>query len=158
MFHNASCALKSPTSNSTRSLLYSFLMTLLFCPSIVRPLAFLARTLSSSSVKIRLNIFPIFFRLQFLRHASIHQFGSQSLTRATRTPSAPNYCLSISVNSSRHVVLSQKCLLHLPSLRCESSRNHLLVRHAILMCLLLPHLVHRYLFAAAHHSVRCFVA
>ena len=67
MLHKPFCAIKPPTSHSPRSLLHSFLVPLLFCPSIFHPLAFLARALPSSSRRIQFLIFPHSFVSIFCR-------------------------------------------------------------------------------------------
>ena len=80
MSDNPLCAMKLPAANSSRSLLHTFLVTLVFCPSIFHPLAFSARTLPSSSMTIRFLHLPTLFRVPCsVFFAWIHQFWSLSV-------------------------------------------------------------------------------
>ena len=91
MFHNPFCATKPLTSKSSRT--FAFLPgDPSFLPFNVPSSRILARTLSSSKIKIRHNIFPILFRIHFLWLAKIHQLWSQSLPRITRPLSCPLKC------------------------------------------------------------------
>ena len=61
IFHDPCWTRKPPTSNSSRYLLHSFLVTFLLGPSIFRPLAFLVGTSPHQGLILRFNIFPYSF-------------------------------------------------------------------------------------------------
>ena len=71
------------------------------------------QNLSSSSLRIICSICPCFVRVFLFWFASIHQLWSQKVPRTTRTLSAPNESLSISVLS-----LSSPCHA-LPNVLCS---------------------------------------
>ena len=105
MFHNPFRDMKAPTSNSSRCLLRSFLVTLLSSPSIFHPLAFLTEPSPLEVLRYRFTIFP--FSFVFFQ-SGLHRFinvGSGLLSHITRTFSAPNQ--SFSIHSSHHAVCSQ---------------------------------------------------
>ena len=101
--------MKPPTSNSTRNVLHSFLVTLLFLPSIFHPLASLAGTLG-----FRFNICPKTFVLIFYGLPQSINFGPTLLSRMTI--SAPDQCFSTSFHSPHHIVSSTCNFLHLLNL------------------------------------------
>ena len=93
--------------------------------------------------------------------SGLHQFinfWSHSLSRIARAFSAPNQNFALPVHSSYHVVASQMS-------RCPFSKHFFDKYFGPVHCpcnfkYLLPLLdvIHRYLMASAHHSVRCFVS
>ena len=146
MFHNPFRDMKPPTSNSSRGLFRSFLVTLLFSPSISHPLAFLPGTLSSSSVEIS-------FQTSF--HLLLCPFPpaciDSSMLVLVFVAHQPNiFGTKLKLLHFDPILLTMPCapkcgLLHLPSLCLESSRNHFGPSHVpciFVFLLLLPHPIH----------------
>ena len=150
--------MKPATSNSSRSLSTSFLMTQSFLlfniilhswqgPSPLRVLRFVFTCFPYPFVS---NISGLQEFINFghsLCRAYPEHFRHRVITSPCRSPLLSMSCLP------------KRQLHHLPSLSLESSRNHFGPAHfpcIFMFLLLLPHSIHRYFFAAAHHSVRCF--
>ena len=143
-FHRPFCVMNPPISKSFHNLLYSSLKIFLFCPSILQFLASLAGILLNDL--IRFHILPYSFLPHLLRLAAVHQCWSHC-TKSELHLACPFFLpyrvLQMSLSSFSQVFDKYFGPMHVP---------------CIFMYLLPhPHLMHRYLLASAHHSVRCFV-
>ena len=143
------------TSNSSRSLLHSFLVILLFGPSILHPLA-LHFWQGPSFLQELKFVFTSFHILSYI-FSALHRFISLGPVFAAHDPNIVGSQLKLLHFDPTLLCPSKRDLPHLPSLCSESSRNHFGSSHVpSFMCLLLlPHVIHRHLFAVTH-SVRCF--
>ena len=116
MSHKPFCAVK--TSNFLKTL-HSFLVTLLFSPSIVHSLALLSGTRPSSSMRIGVKIFTVFCGVQPIWLAAVHQFRPPRGTLCT-TPRP----LHFGPLSSPCRTLPSAFCSHVSNLWLESCSNH----------------------------------